>query len=208
MAFAKSAKLAPDDATKASHKQIRDHCKAVVLGVNYGMGPETLAANLGIAPIEARELLLLHRRNYPRFWAWSQSIVDSALLTGEMSTVFGFRLHVGSNVRTSQLLNWPMQANGAEMMRVAAIAATEAGIEVCAPVHDAFLICAPLEQLDGQIIEMRNIMQNAGRAVLGGVEVRAEVVPVKWPERYQDEGGAAMWATVIRLLSQRGVLAN
>jgi hypothetical protein len=40
-------------------------------------------------------------------------------------------------------MNWPMQANGAEMMRIAAMAATEAGIEVCAPVHDAFLIAAP-----------------------------------------------------------------
>jgi DNA polymerase-1 len=34
------------------------------------------------------------------------------------------------------------------MMRLAAIAATEVGIEVCAPVHDAFLIAAPLERLD------------------------------------------------------------
>ena len=35
-------------------------------------------------------------------------------------------------------MNFPMQAGGAEMMRIAAIAATEAGIEVCCPVHDAF----------------------------------------------------------------------
>ena len=44
-----------------------------------------------------------------------------------------------------------MQANAAEMMRLAACFATESGIEVCAPVHDAFLICAPLERFDGDI---------------------------------------------------------
>ena len=36
-----------------------------------------------------------------------------------------------------------MQANGAEMLRLACCLATERGIEVCAPVHDAVLICAP-----------------------------------------------------------------
>jgi hypothetical protein len=53
------------------------------------------------------------------------------------------------------------------MMRVAAIAATEAGIEVCAPVHDAFLIAAPLERLDEDVAHMRKIMSHAGEAVCG-----------------------------------------
>ena len=39
--FAKQAGLAPPDATKQSHKEIRQACKSIVLGVNYGMGPET-----------------------------------------------------------------------------------------------------------------------------------------------------------------------
>ena len=63
-----------------------------------------------------------------------------------MRTVFGWRHQVRAGANARALMNFPMQANGAEMMRVAAIAATEAGIEVCAPVHDAFLIQAPLEQ--------------------------------------------------------------
>ena len=105
-------------------------------------------------------------------------------------------------------MNWPMQANGAEMMRIAAIAATEAGIQVCAPVHDAFLICAPLEQLDGKIAEMHSTMLKAGRAVLGGIEVRTDVNVVKWPDRYQEDAGVAMWETVIRLLNQHGAAAR
>ena len=44
LSFAKQAGLAPPDATKASHGEVRDRCKAVVLGTLYGMGPETLAA--------------------------------------------------------------------------------------------------------------------------------------------------------------------
>src|SRR5262249_21840255 len=70
LAFAKAAKLAPSDATKASHKAVRDRCKAVVLRTNYGMGADAVAAQSGIAPVEARELLRLHRGAYPTFWKW------------------------------------------------------------------------------------------------------------------------------------------
>ena len=66
------------------------------------------------------------------------------------------------------MLNFPMQANGAEMMRLAACLATERGIEVCAPVHDAFLICAPLDRIEADVAAMRAAMDEAARAVLDG----------------------------------------
>jgi DNA polymerase-1 len=43
LAFAKAARLVPADGTKASHKAMRDRCKAIVLGVGYGMEAETMA---------------------------------------------------------------------------------------------------------------------------------------------------------------------
>ena len=86
LAFAKAARLAPADATKASHKAERDRCKAVVLGVNYGMGHEALATSLGIAPADARDLMRLHREAYRRFWSWSDAVVTSAMLTSESPT--------------------------------------------------------------------------------------------------------------------------
>ena len=44
-----------------------------------------------------------------------------------------------------------MQANGSEMLRIVCILMMEAGIRVCAPVHDAVLIEAPLEELDDRV---------------------------------------------------------
>ena len=70
------------------------------------------------------------------------------MLTGSLHTVFGWHVHAGENSNPRSLRNFPMQANGAEMLRLACCLATERGIEVCAPVHDAVLICAPLERLD------------------------------------------------------------
>jgi hypothetical protein len=133
LAFAKQAGLAPADATKASHGEVRDMCKAVVLGTLYGMGPETLAKRIGRPLIEARDLLRLHQVTYRRFWGWSDSVVSSAVLTGGISTVFGWRLNVGADFNPRSLMNFPMQANGAEMLRLACCLATETGIGVCAP---------------------------------------------------------------------------
>lgn len=199
LAFAKAARLVPPSATTTSHKIERDRCKSVVLGMNYGMGADTLALRLGIAPVEAAELMRLHKETYRDFWSWSQRTIDAAMLTDQTQTVFGWQRRIGGEVSRAALMNFPMQANGAEMMRVAAIAATEAGIEICAPVHDAFLIQAPLEQIEVRTEEMQALMMEAGRAVTGGFPVRTDAKIVRYPDRYVD-GGQEMWDRVMALL--------
>src|SRR5438128_1044105 len=76
---------------------------------------------------------------------------------GEIHSEFGWRQRVMSGTEAGALKNFPAQANGAEMMRIAAIAATEAGIEVACPVHDAFLIAAPLDRLEADVAHMRGL---------------------------------------------------
>lgn len=202
LAFARDARLVPADATRETHGKIRDCCKEVMLGVGFGMGPDAMAFKLGVTPIEARELLQLHRRAYPRFWRWMDQVVSSAMLTNEMTSVFGWRRHVGRRPKIPSLMNFPIQSAGAEMMRIAAIATTEAGIEVVAPVHDAFMIAAPLDRLDHDVDRMRALMARAGRAVTGGLEVRTEVKLVRWPDRFDSERGKAMWDLVMALLER------
>jgi DNA polymerase I len=94
LAFAKQAGAAPPDATKATHKAIREQFKACVLAVQYGMGADALAQRIGQPPIRARELLRLHRETYRVFWAWSDRALDHAMLTGSLNTAFGWRVQV------------------------------------------------------------------------------------------------------------------
>jgi DNA polymerase-1 len=202
LSFAKSAGLAPRDATKASHKDVRDRCKAVVLGTIYGMGPDTLARRIGCPPIDARELLRLHRQTYPRFWSWSDETVASAVLRGQIETVFGWRLHVGAEFNPRSLMNFPMQANGAEMLRLACCLATQGGIRVCAPVHDAILIEAPSPDIETAVTELQECMREASRIVLGGFDLGSDAVIVRWPDRYMDERGVLMWQTAMRLADE------
>ncbi len=209
LAFAKQAGMAPPGATKASHKAVRDRCKAVVLGVQYyGMEAESLAHRIGVLPLEARGLLAAHKRTYPKFWEWSQSAVDAALLTGRIQTVFGWTLHLGSDANPRVLMNFPMQGNGAEMLRLAACLATEAGLRICCPVHDALLIEAPLSRFDEDVARLTRIMGEAGKIVLNGFDVRSDADIVRYPDRYCNPRGAAMWGHVMRLLDEADVEAK
>ena len=80
--------------------------------------------------------------------------------------------------------------------------ATEAGLRLCAPIHDAVLLEAPLERLNEDIARLRAIMGEVSKIVLNGFEVRTDVEVVRWPDRYMDERGEVMWERVMRLLGE------
>ncbi|MGB5832079.1 MAG: DNA polymerase [Thiohalocapsa sp.] len=189
LAFAKQAGAVPADATKQSHKPERDQFKACVLAVQYGMGAESLAQRIGQPVIQARELLRLHRETYRVFWAWSDAAVDYAMLHGKLWTVFGWTVHTGTNPNPRFLRNFLMQGNGAEMLRLACCLLVEAGIRVCAPVHDAVLIEAPLASLDTVIHETQRIMSDASAMVLNEFRLRSDAEIFRHPDRYMDERG-------------------
>jgi DNA polymerase family A len=203
LTFGKQAGALPPDATKASHGQQRELFKQCVLAVQYGMEAESLALRIGQPPIVARDLLRAHRQTYRAFWRWSDAAVDTAMLTGSLHTVFGWHVHVGADSNPRSLRNFPMQSNGAELLRLACCLATERGIEVCAPVHDAVLICTPLERLTADVALMRSAMSEASRIVLGGFELGTDVSITRWPDRYMDGRGRVMWHRVNELLHQR-----
>jgi DNA polymerase-1 len=205
LAFAKQVKAVPEDATKNTHGPTRELFKQCVLAVQYGMEAERLASRIGQPPVVARDLLRAHRENYRKFWRWPDAAVDYAMLTGKLHTVFGWDVHVGENPNPRSLRNFPCQANGSELLRLACCLATERGIEVCAPVHDAVLICAPLERLEEDIARMQTAMVEASRIVLNGFELRTECTDqsvVRYPDRYMDSRGKIMWDRVMTLIAR------
>ena len=207
LAFARQAGAVPADATKQSHQGARERFKVCALAVQYGMGEQSLAAALGQPEAAARDLLRLHRETYPTFWRWSQAAVDHAMLYGYLETVFGWRVHVGAEVNPRSLANFPMQANGAEMLRLACCLATERGLAVCAPVHDAVLIEADTDTIDQAVSDCQAAMREASQVVLNGFEVRTDAKIVTYPERYSDPRGERMWELVRGLLTESQVVS-
>jgi DNA polymerase I len=205
LAFAKAAGMAPRDATKDTHDAVRQKCKAIVLGTNYGMAAPSIAAQAGIHIDEARTLLMLHRDVYRDFWRWSDSLVNAALMGAQLRTRFGWTWQAGRYVDPNprSIQNWPMQSNGAEMLRLACSMATERDITVCAPIHDALLIEAPLDLLEADVEATVQIMQDASEMVMGdGLVLGVDRSIVRYPDRYADKRGRVMWPRVMALLEE------
>ncbi len=206
LAFGKQAGAIPADGTKTTHATQRALFKACTLAVQYGMGPEGLAQKIGQPVAAARELLALHRSTYPRFWRWSQAAVDRAGLLGRLDTVFGWPIHVGPTTdpkgqtfNPRSVANFPCQANGAEMLRLACCLLVERGVGLCAPVHDAVLVEGPADTIEDTVAQTRALMAEASRVVLAGFEIGTDSKIVRHPGRYVDEAGADFWQTVLRL---------
>src|SRR5262249_31008515 len=135
--------------------------------------------------------------------------VAHSLQTGVMRTAFGWECRIGivePAVNARSIRNWPIQATGADILRISCILAARHGIRLLAPVHDAVLIEAPLERIEADVALMQEIMRRASRIVLnddadGPHELRTDAKVIRYPDRYADKRGKDIWAYVLKHLA-------
>jgi len=203
LALAVQSGAVPKDATKKTHPEKRALFKECVLAVQYCMGQKSLAERIELSLAHAKEILDLHKRTYCNFWEFTRNHLDNASLEGRAVTTFGWVMHYRTGeTKLATLQNFPMQANGAEMLRLAIILLNEAGIKVCAPVHDAVLIESDIDTIELDVTKAQGLMAKASRVVLDGFELRTDVEIVRYPERFMDERGLEMWTRINDELSQ------
>jgi DNA polymerase I len=208
LSFAKRVGTAPKDATKKTHEPLRDRYKTGLLAIQYSVQTETLAGRLGISSFAAHEMLAQHRQLFAVYWQWAEDWLAHALDTGIMRTVLGWECHTGiTEFNGRSIQNFPVQAHGADILRIACVWAARYGIGLRGPIHDAVLIEAPIDRIDADVALMREIMRRASRVVLnpavdGTLELRTDYKIVRYPERYTDPRGDAIWADVLQLLAE------
>lgn len=214
LAFAIQSGAVPPGASKATHPLEREQFKLCVLGVQYCMGAARLATLIKMPEVYAQQLLNLHRRTFPKYWEWSEGAVDHAMLKGKLRTVFGWQLNsIGPGISIDtlnprSLANFLVQANGAEMLRLACCLAVEQGIRVCAPVHDAILVEGPTDVIDAIVFQARAVMAAASHEVLNGFELRTDAKIVRYPDRFVDDRGQAMWQLITKALAEFDASTN
>jgi DNA polymerase I len=202
LAFAKQAGAVPEDGARDTYVSVRELFKTTALAVLYGMEAQGLALKIDQPTIIAHDLLRAHREAFRQFWRWSDAVVDHAKLTGELHTCFGWALHGCCGANPRSLRNFQMQAHGAEMLRLACCLATERGVEICAPVHDALLITAPVSAIETAVAVTREAMAEASRVVLDDFEVRTDAKITRYPDRFVDARGTQMWSVVTQLIEE------
>ena len=105
-------------------------------------------------------------------------------------------------LKTRTIINWPVQSVGGDILRMACIWATKRGLRLCAPVHDAILIEAPIDRIDRDVDLLRDIMARASAVVLGGPALRTDFKTVRYPDHYTDSRGDEIWKHVTGLLER------
>jgi hypothetical protein len=101
-----------------------------------------------------------------------------------------------------------VQSTGSEILHVACLLAERRGIEVIAPVHDALMAEAPVDQAEEVSISLDRAMRDGAAVVLRGYELPTDTGDLDGSilpgQRFFDKRGAEMWETVSRLLIQQG----
>src|SRR5262245_35099969 len=190
-------------------KQQRQVYKACVLGQIYGIGAGTLARNLGISKAEAHQIIDQTNARYSVKKAWSDRVQIKAAHGVPITCTLGWSLKMvsGTSDEERTFLNFPMQANSAELMRLIIIRAGHLPLIGCA--HDSFIVEDTIERIEQTVAELREIIRQASRDLFG-FELRADYSPetdcVRYPDRFVDErereDGMRHWNWLMALIEE------
>jgi DNA polymerase-1 len=194
-------------ATKDSAAAARSKSKIATLGLNYSMGARSLSVHMGDHLCEAKIVKEKHRVVYRQFYDWTNAHTRRLLDDGTAAVLdWEIHTHPRHRPRITSLNNWPIQSTGASMMRMALVMAVERGVSVRAPVHDAFVFCAPINELEDQKRTLIECMEEASRVVLDGFTINAEVEKVvRSGENYFDDRGKDMAHVMIETLGRLAI---
>jgi DNA polymerase family A len=192
---------------KANNRTQRDRMKPIQLGINYGMGVQSLAKGLDRHPLIASEIIRLYARRHPAFWRGRLEAAQTAMLRRRIESSYGWPLRISHSPNQRSLLNFPMQSDGSEMLREATARLCDVGIVPIMLVHDGILF----EETDPRKIEeATEIMRAVGREICNRIDVG---VDLDWSTtmtgpRYRDKRSMAqkMWATIMDVLVSIGAL--
>ena len=188
-------------------EQQRQIYKAVVLGRIYGKGADSLARDLGISKSKAQHIMDQMSARYPVLNAWLERVTTKAAHCVPIICTLGWSLAMtGKPGEERTFLNFPMQANASELMRLVIVRASKLHLIGCA--HDSFLIEDSIDRIEASVAEMQKIMRKASRDLLGGFELRADCKPndiVRYPDRFVDkrerEDGMRHWNWLMTLIA-------
>ena len=179
-------------------EQQRQAYKAVVLGRIYGKGTASLARDLGISLSYAQHIMDQVSARYPVLNAWLDRVTTKAAHCVPIVCVLGWSLTAtGRPGEERTFLNYPMQANAGELMRLVIIRACKLPLIGCA--HDSFLVEDMIGNIEATAAELQAIMRQASLDLFG-FELRADCKPndiVRFPSRFVDkrerEDGMQHW---------------
>ena len=164
--------VAPDEV----NIELRKRAKAVNFGILYGMGEFSLAEDLKISRLQAKQYIADYLASYPKIDAYLQSVKSTAKEQGYVTTLLGRRRYIPELASSNKNLNHfgervamnsPIQGSAADIIKIAMINVDKrlkmSGIDakLILQVHDELLIDCASECADEAALILREEMENA-----------------------------------------------
>jgi DNA polymerase I len=141
--------------------EARRLAKVINFGIIYGMGPQRLAGELGIALSEASDYIKRYFERLPGVRAWLDETVRIARTTGYVTTMYGRRRYLpelnaqpgGARAQAERIaINTPIQGTAADLIKLAMIRLDRGlrerglGARMILQVHDELLLEATKDE--------------------------------------------------------------
>jgi hypothetical protein len=199
--------LVTSDADEKTKKGARALGKIIQLAMLYGAGPGLIAGATGMTIEQARAFLKRQREVFHVFFAWSDRMARRALACKPLSTVLGWTIRFRDGTSTPSPegtgRNFCVQGTAADMMRILMIRLTEAGRQVCAAIHDGFLIECDIAEADAVLADVLATMDKCAIDLIGiPIPVKHQVF--RHPENYHEDSEeiAELFGTIMGLVDE------
>ena len=152
----------------------RDGAKTLVLAMMYGVGPEKIAASIGVTPTEARKLLDGFSRKFPAVDKYKRKVVAESRKRGPVPYALTYMnrrrylpdlLSSDMGRRSSaerQAFNTVIQGSAADLIKLAMVRAHSLlpeGASLLLTIHDELVTVAPTELINETAAAIREAME-------------------------------------------------
>jgi DNA polymerase-1 len=200
-AIARMAGAITVDTSEEEARRARRAYKVLTLGRNYGMSFRSFWEKSGVSQAAAARAWQFFLRRFSRLDRWQRQSLEQARQRGWMQTRWGWRAAVYPDTRRTALLNWPIQAAGADVLRMAVLRAAAEGFDVLAVAYDAMLVSVPEAGAEVLIAELQGIVEEAAELTVG-VRIRVGCQAIRPSERFLTEETRQEWEKVIQALER------
>jgi DNA polymerase-1 len=199
--------LAASGANEQSDPEARGRGKVVQLAMLYGAGPGLIARATGMTLEQGRGFLKRQRQILRPFFAWSDTKAQKAVTCKTLFTPLGWtiRFRPGTSTPSPERTgrNFCIQGLAADTMRLLMIRLTEAGVVVCAAIHDGFLFECGADEVDDVLARVKAAMDKCAVNLIGAtIPIKHQVF--RWPEGYQEgkTQGRELYETIMKLIGE------
>ena len=167
------AEMAGVSVYQHNKERVRSVYKMLCLAVLYGMSPLTLSKHLACSVEDSSELIKHHQNMFPVLWQWLDNQIVNAYRDQVVRTASGWQMYITDDTRLTSLMNWPIQAKGADLINLALRKAIVRGLKVGAVNHDALYVST--DSYDSAIFiaeELKACLQEAATELLPAIQLK------------------------------------